>query len=254
MTVDALRLIVKLALCFGVAGCATGGEAPTSEPGGPEPAEAATRIAARVIAPEPNALPEEYFVESQTLRVLGVEAGDGPAHAFAVITEIGTWATHEYRVGDAIGRGLRVARLAADRVELRGTDATVTLAVGKDTVLERIVHRSDRAATNLGKNRWKVDPAALADVRARRGLGGTAARVRLMDQEALKVSGIAPGGVLDRVGFHEGDLVLAIDGAQVGGRGEQALNELGERLTTSNRETRVTVLRRGSLLDLAFAP
>ena len=194
---------------------------------GADPAEAAARaraLAARtepvgpaeertLAAREPGSSPEDYTARTVTLRVFGVQ-NVGTADAFATVADAGTWATRDYRVGDALGRNLVVRAVEGDALVLAEGGREVRLGVGRDVPLRLVEHAFDGAVSSRGGHDYEVDAGVLSRVRARYGAGATG-EIVVLDRPAVKLQAVEPRGVFARLGLEEGDLLWSFDGEPV---------------------------------------
>lgn len=164
-------------------------------------------------APEPGAAAGEYRKRAVTLRLFGTQgSGDG---AFATVAETDTWQTRDVRVGQTLGRNLVLTEVREDGVRLRDGARALLVPVGADLPAVLVEHQFDRAVRDLGEHVYAVQPAALARLQARYGFGGGAERVSVPDgqgREALRLTTVAPGSLLARLGLGAGDLIYAVDG------------------------------------------
>lgn len=164
-------------------------------------------------APEPGASAGEYQRRAVTLRLFGTQVAEGSGEAaFATIAETDTWQTRDVRVGQTLGRNLVLTAVASEGVRLRDGARSLWVPVGGDLPASLIEHQYDRAVRDEGEHVYSVQPAVLGRLLARYGFGGAAEQVTLAEQPALRLSAVAPGGLLQRLGFAEGDLIFAVDG------------------------------------------
>lgn len=163
-------------------------------------------------APEPGASAGEYQRRVVTLRLFGTQGGGSGEAAFATIAETDTWQTRDVRIGQTLGRNLVLTAVTSEGVRLRDGARSLWVPVGADLPTALIEHQYDRAVRDEGEHVYSVQPALLKRLLARYGFGGAAEQVTLADQPALRLSAVAPGGLLQRLGFAEGDLIFAVDG------------------------------------------
>lgn len=197
-----LQMVVGGAL-LGLAACSNA-DAPA------QPATAASQAQA-LIAPEPGAQPGEYQTREVTLRLLGTQ-GEG-ATASATLTDTATFYTQTYRVGETIGRNLKVSAVRADAVELSAPGAAAQrIPAGGELRLRLVEHEFDRAAVEQGDHQWVVRAPVMARLFARYGVGAMAAPVEYAGLPAVRLAAVQPGSALSRLGFAGGDLIFEYNG------------------------------------------
>jgi len=226
--IASLAAVAAVAL-VAVTGCSVGSGADE----GTTSADDAALTNMGVLVREPSSTVRDYQTNATKIRLYGVQSGDD---AFATIADRTTWKTTSVHVGDSIGRGYRVSAIRPGSIDLESVKGTVHLAVGHDFDAKMIQHRFDTAAVDHGKHAWTVDAASMADVRAHYGTGATAedrsatppSDTGLPPQAAVAFTSVNANGVFGRLGFHEGDILMSLDGAQL-----QAadLDKVAERLT-----------------------
>jgi len=169
-----------------------------------------------VLVREPASTVKDYQTGPTKIRLYGVQNGDD---TFATIADRSTWKTMSVRVGDTIGRGYRVSAIRPGSIDLDTVKGTVHLAVGHDLDVKMIQHRFDTSAVDHGKHTWTVTAASMADVHTRYGVGATAedrsatppSDTGLPPQAAVALLTVDPKGVLGRLGFHDGDVLLSMN-------------------------------------------
>lgn len=216
------------------------------------------RDVARLAAPEPGATAADYRVRPVTLRLFGTQ-GSGDS-ATATLADTSTWATQTYRLGQPLGRGLVLSAVREDAIELRDTvSGTVhTVRAGADVATRLIEHSFDYAALDHGQHQWSVRAATLSQILTRYGVGATATEVTLGTTRAARLSVVRPGSALDRLGFKEGDLLVALDRGLAGQPPSPSLLELPAALCArlsqpSSYAVVVTLIRGGARYDVAYA-
>lgn len=189
----------------------------------------------------------DYAATDGKYRLYGV---DGPPGAeVATIAELGTWTTRQYKVGDAFGRGLVVAKIDIAGVVLHGARIDVAMAIGADTDLRVIRHDLDVVAQPLGKHRFALSvPAARAALETNPARPA-AEQVELYDQSMRKLGSIPERGLWAKADFREGDLLATLDGEPVG---DDALAELETALTDGRPKVDVTIYRGGVALHRRY--
>lgn len=204
-------------------------------------------------APEPGAPPAEYRERRVTLRLLGTQ-GEG-ALASATLTDTATWHTRTYKLGETVGRNLKLAAIAESAIELTGEltggDAPARkVRVGEDVQLRLIEHEFDTAAVDKGEHQWTVRAAAMARLLTRYGVGATAVPIEFAGLAGVKLGPVQPGSALARLGFQRGDLLFELGGQPVTPASLEALAAE----TTQSRSQVVTVKlgRGGALFERAY--
>lgn len=163
--------------------------------------------------PEPGARAGEYRARQATLRLFGVQ-GVGTVEASATLADTRTWATSDHRVGDVLGRNLRITRIEESGVELAGGAAPIRLGIGQDVTVRLIEHDYDRAVSYQGAHRYAVQAAVLQRIIDRRGVGASGEEIDIAGERAVRLSAVAPGSALSRLGLREGDRLHRVDGRQ----------------------------------------
>lgn len=161
--------------------------------------------------PEPGARAGEYRARQAVLRLFGVQ-GVGTAEAFATVADTRTWATSDHRVGDVLGRNLRIARIDGNGIELAGGAAPIRLEIGQDVTVRLVEHDYDRAVSYQGAHRYQVRAAVLRRIAAGRGAGATGEEIDIGGERAVRLGAVAPGSALSRLGLREGDRIHGVDG------------------------------------------
>jgi hypothetical protein len=204
-----------------------------------DPAELST-----VIAPEPGAVAADYRAFDTKLRLYGVQ----PATGTATIADTSTWETRDVRVGDLVGRNLRVSSIGTRSFELTATTGATKIETGHAAAFRVIRHRDDFATAYRGKDRWHADSASMRDLRARHGDGATATPVHVFDLDAAELSTVAPDGAFSRAGFRPGDQLLSLDGSPISANN---LSSVTDHLVTAGT-VKITLLRTGVLHDWLY--
>lgn len=216
------------------------------------------RELARLAAPEPGAPAAEYRVRAVTLRLFGTQ-GTG-AGASATLADTATWATHTYPLGQTVGRSLVLSAVREDAIELRDSlsGAVSVVRAGADVGVRLVEHAFDFAAVDHGQHQWSVRAAVLGQILGRYGVGATATEVTLNNTRTARLSAVKPGSALARLGFQEGDLLVAVSRGVSGQPITGPLVELPAALCAalaqpSSQTVLVTLLRGGQRFDLAYA-
>lgn len=207
--------------------------------------------------PEPGALPADYEERAVTLRLFGTQ-GEG-SEAFATLADTATWETRNYRVGDTLGRNLKLTAVRPQageagepgEIELTESGRVRVLRAGADLSVRLVEHVFDRAALEGGQHRWSVKGRVLARVLARYGLGATETEaVTYGSLPALRLGPVRPGSVLERLGLRRGDLLLALDGEPLTAVG---LSRLGDAVTRAGGPgVLLQVVRGGSFWEAQY--
>jgi hypothetical protein len=221
------------------------------------PAPEPTSSTDALLSPEPGSTPADYHSVGAHLRLLGVQPGDGTG-GWATIADRTSWAAQNLRAGDFLARNFQLGAVTADGIDLRDATGTRHVRVGADFDLDTIRHRFDDAAQELGRHRWRVDGATMADILARygSGVGGQdrtltpPAGVPLAPESFVVLSLVDARGVIARLGLVGGDIVLAVDGNAVAA---SDLDGLAARLATpgAGRVT-ITVAHAGARYPLVI--
>lgn len=212
-----------------------------------------TAVDEPLLSPEPGAARDEYRHRTTELRVYGIQPGEPPGGPFATVADTSDWSARDLRVGDAVGRSLRVEAVDEEGVTLRSAaGGRLRLGVGEDVTVRRVVHRFDEAAIYLGKHRWQVDPGALADVRARYGTGASAVPLEpgVFADPGVRLVEVDASGLFGRLGFRVDDLLFTVDGAPVLS-GE--LDAVADRLVgVDAKPLAIRMLRNGHAIDRVY--
>ncbi len=212
----------------------------------PEPATSPVR-ADEILAPREGSLDlADYVATDVTLRLFGVELGDGSRPPSAVLADTTTWATRSYEEGALVGRGWRVDAIGPDVVRLRSSSGTTELRPGEDVRLRWVRHLDDRVARSLGRHRYVLS------LRAARA----AEEVVVVDPEIVEIYGrrawrlppLHERSLLAAAGFREGDLVVEVNGVEVDRGAPGALRSA----LLSGDAARVRVVRAGVPLVLRY--
>ena len=206
----------------------------------------------------------------------GTLADRDPAAGIAVISD-GERGERAYRAGEALGGGVKLARVYPDHVVLlhEGVEETLTLTRDRNFAPGDIV-RAPTAGNQIAKNTppsiaaanaAAASAAANATVHAPADWQQTVDRLRQNPDELAKRVQIVPvvdGGrltgvrvaaasdmtLINQIGLRAGDVITAINGAPVDSvaRGQQIVESL-----RSASSARVTVLRDGKPTDVTIS-
>lgn len=223
------------------------------------PAQAASQSAppiseadvARLAAPEPGAPAAEYRARMATLRLFGTQ-GAGAA-ASATLADTSNWITRTYTVGQTIGRGLKLAMVQADAVEILDSvsGARFSLSAGQELRFRLIEHVFDIAAVDHGQHQWTVSSALLARILERYGVGASGQAAVINGVPVIRLSAVRAASALDRLGFQEGDLLVAVNGEPATTASPSAICMAMTR--PSSQVVQISLIRRGGRLELAYA-
>jgi hypothetical protein len=242
------RTVIGLSVAA-LAACST--EPPPSVGGGEVPQVGVSEAElATLLAPEPGAAAAEYEASTSRYRLFGVQLSEVRSESSATLADTSTWETRTLRVGELLGRNLRLTAITPEGVELRGPGELRRLAVGQDASLRLIRHRFDKAAVHQGRNHWKVDGEAVGGIRGRYGLGAQAEPVNVFLEPAIRLSHVQESGLLARLGFQEGDLLLSMEGKPLS---PEDLGALADRLLTPGSKVRLRVFRENAFQELTFS-
>lgn len=195
-------------------------------------------------AAEPGAPPAEYQPRQVTLRLLGTQ-GEG-ASATATLTDTATWHTRTYKLGETVGRNLKLAAIGDSAIELAESGAAARkVRAGQEVQLRLIEHEFDTAARDQGEHQWTVKAAAMARLLTRYGVGATATPIEFAGLPGVKLGPVQPDSALARLGFQRGDLLFAIDGQPAT---PASLADLAAATTGSHRQVITAKLGRGGAL------
>lgn len=200
-----------------------------------------------VLAPREGSLElSDYVATDVTLRLFGVEAGDGARPPSAVIADTTTWATRAYEEGALVGRGMRVEAIGPDVVRLHAARGTIELRPGEDVRVRWIRHLDDRVARPLGRHRYVL---SLRAARAAEDVLVTDPElVEIYGRRAWRLPALHERSLLAGAGFREGDLVVEVNGVDVDRRAPVALRSA----LLSGDAARVRVVRAGVPVVLRF--
>ena len=220
----------------------SGGGAPSVPLASPGPITAGEVRA--MTAPEPGAPPAEYKERRVTLRLLGTQ-GEG-ALASATLADTATWHTRTYKLGESVGRNLRLAAIGESEIELVGGEVPVRkVRAGEDVQLRLIEHEFDTAAVDKGEHQWTVRAAAMARLLGRYGVGATATPIEYAGLAGVKLGPVQPGSALGRLGLQQGDLLFEVGGQPAT---PASLEALAVETTHSRRQVVTVKLGRGGAL------
>lgn len=195
-------------------------------------------------APEPGAPPAEYQERRVTLRLLGTQ-GQG-ALASATLADTATWHTRTYKLGETVGRNLKLAAIEESQIELTGGEVPVRkVRAGEDVQLRLIEHEFDTAAIDKGEHQWTVRAAAMARLLGRYGVGATATPIEYAGLAGVKLGPVQPGSALGRLGLQQGDLLFEVGGQPAT---PASLEALAVETTHSRRQVVTVKLGRGGAL------
>ncbi|HYH98129.1 hypothetical protein [Hyalangium sp.] len=203
-----------------------------------------------LLTPEPGAAAAEYEASTSRYRLFGVQISQVPGESFATLAETSTWATRNLRVGELLGRNLRVTAITSEGLELTGGVSARVLPVGQDVLLRIIRHRFDQAAVHRGRHHWKVDGGAVAQLRSRYGLGVQTEQVTLFLEPAIRLIHLQAEGVFSRLGFREGDLLFSMNGKSLT---PDELGAVADRMAEQGSTVRLRVFREGGLHEFTFS-
>ena len=159
--------------------------------------------------PEPGAAPAQYQAKVVTLRLLGTQ-GEG-AEASATLADTATWYTQTYRVGETLGRNLKLAAVRESELELSdGSVSPRLVRAGQDVQVRLIEHEFDTAAVERGEHQWTVKAAAMARLLGRYGIGATATPIEFAGRAGIKLGAVQPSSLLARLGMQKGDLLFTL--------------------------------------------
>lgn len=200
----------------------------------------------RLFAPEANAKASDYRAQTQTFRVLGTQA-EGEER-FVTLADTTSWETRNVAVGDLIARNLKVVAVDDAGATIDTAFGRVTVQIGQDLPLRQIRHRFDLAASYQGRLTWQVDSANLKALRAKHGIGATAAEQDVFPDPSIQLVTVDPKGVFAKLGLKEGDLLFTANGQKVAPDGLEAL---ADQLQTAGTVT-LTVYREGAVETLTY--
>lgn len=253
-----IRSSLALATAVLLAGCDTGptqitrsSSAPAEEPPfvvPPEPETSPVR-ADQILAPRDAASLEAYAGVDVTLRLFGVEDGDGTRPATAVFADTSTWVTRPYEAGALLGRGAVIEDVRDDRVRIRTAQGVLLVRSGEDVRLRWIRHVDDRVVRPLGRHRYVFYPRAARatpqDVALER-----LEVVELHGRQVARLPTLADGTRLAAAGFREGDLLAEVDGKVVGADAHAVLDHA----LATDAPFQVKLIRSGVPIVLRFVP
>lgn len=224
---------------------------PPSAPSSPSGLAVSAREVERLVGREPGSQPGDYRARLVTLRLFGTQ-GEG-ATASATFADTASWATTTHAVGQLIGRSLTLAAVHADAAELLDstTGARLSIRVGAELRVRLIEHAFDFAAIDHGQHQWSVRAAAMARILERYGVGGSAQPTMLHGTPGYRLGAVQPRGVLARLGFLDGDVLVAVNGEPATAESPTAIATAVTR--ASSQVLLVTLVRGGSRFELAYA-
>lgn len=162
-------------------------------------------------SPEPGAAPAQYQAKVVTLRLLGTQGEGGEASA--TLADTTTWYTRTYRLGETLGRNLKLTAVRDSELELSDNGAPPRIVrAGQDVQLRLIEHEFDTAAVERGEHQWTVKAAAMARLLSRYGIGATATPIEFAGRAGIKLGAVQPGSLLARLGMQKGDLLFELSG------------------------------------------
>ena len=200
-------------------------------------------------APEPGAAPAQYQAKVVTLRLLGTQ-GEGAA-ASATLADTTSWDTRTYRLGETVGRNLKIAAVRESELELSdGSATTQTVRAGEDLRVRVVEHEFDTAAVDQGQHQWTVKGAVMSRLLVRYGVGAAAAPVEFAGLKGVKLGPVQAASVLARLGFQRGDLIFELGGQPVT---PQSLTALATEASQSKSQViTVKMARGGALWERAY--
>jgi hypothetical protein len=184
--------------------------------------------------------PTDYTAQTETYRLLGIEAGDGILPRSAIVADTKTWSTKALHEGERVGRSARIQSIDDQGVTLARTTDTLRLERGHDLTLRVARHRLDVVSTPLGKHRHAIDPAAAKAALDAHGAGVRTEPVTIWDRTGERITQLDPEGLFAKAGFEENDLVLA------------PLDPIATTLAESG-ELAVEIVRHGTPMRLEFS-
>jgi len=208
------------------------------------------REVSALAVPEPNAKASEYAARPVTLRLFGTQ-GVGSA-AFATLADTSNWDTSNVRVGETIGRSLKLVAVGESSIELVDSTSSLrrTVRAGEDIAVRVIEHDFDRAAIESGEHLFHVQARSLARVESRYGVGAGCEPVSFGGTTPCKVSYVTKHSLAARLGLQAGDLLVAADGEAVTPENLTAiLRRLGE---SKSQSLQLTVARGGVFLERVY--
>jgi hypothetical protein len=203
-----------------------------------------------LVAPEPGAAAADYEASTSRYRLFGVQISQVPAESFATLAETSAWTVRNLRVGELLGRNMRVAAITPAGLQLTGDRGTWVIPVGQEARLRVIRHRFDKAAIHQGRHGWRVDGGAVAQISGRYGMGAQAEPVEVFGRPALRLVHLQEEGVLARLGFREGDLLFRMNGQQLA---PGDLGAFAARMAEPGAKVRLEVFREASIQELTFS-
>jgi hypothetical protein len=208
------------------------------------------REVAALAVPEPSAPASEYSARAVTLRLFGTQ-GEGRA-AFATLADTATWDTNNVRVGETIGRGLKLVSVSESAIELLDTTTATrrTVRSGEDLAVRVIEHEFDRAALESGEHVFHISARSLARVASRYGVGTTCEPVAFADRTPCQVAAVAKHSLADRLGLQAGDLLMTEDGEAVTPHNLSAI--LRSITESKSQSLQLTVARGGIFLARVY--
>jgi len=243
-----IRITISSLLCGVLLGAVSCSDAETPND---QPTE---REARALVNAEPGAAATEYRSRNVTLRLFGTQAADDEGSAFATLADTTTFATQNYRLGETIGRNLKLYAIRDSGIELVDvvTGMHRTVEAGQDFTARIIEHDFDRAALDQGQHQWTVKGRSMARLAARYGLGSTVVPMERAfgDWQGVKLGAVDRRGVLGRLGLIEGDLLLAIDGREASVATTAALS--GRFAEQQSQVLLLTIARGGNIWEAAY--
>lgn len=191
-----------------------------------------------IIDPIPEAGIDSYRALAITYR----SYGSNMEALSAVVTRTDLWQSQTVHVGDTLARNLRVVAINPDSVTLEnGSGEQLSLPTNQDVTIDAINHDIDVAVRAELGHRYTVTAPYLAQANQLVGLGADAfsEHIDQLGHGALQITSIDKGGVIDRLGFEKGDIIVTING-QPADQGAGSLNQL-VRLLASGGERIVQV-------------
>lgn len=208
--------------------------------------------ASEILVPRAGAAgPAEYVGEDATLRLFGIETGDGTRPPVAVLADTTTWVTRAYAEGALLGRGARVERVTPESVELRlAGGGVLEVRPGADVHLRLVRHVDDRIVRPLGRHRYVFYPQASRAAPDARGTLADAEPVEVFGRTMYRMPPLPDGSLLAEAGLREGDLVADIGGLPAERRAPSAIRDA----LLAGSAFDVRVFRGGVPVRLRFVP
>ncbi|WP_155893519.1 hypothetical protein [Cystobacter fuscus] len=232
-----------------LAGCSTETLPPESAAGETPSTGVSESELSGLLAPEPGAAAAAYEARTARYRLFGVQLNPVRTESFATLADTSTWETRNLHVGELLGRNLRVTAITSAGLQLTGPKGSQLLPVGREVSLRVIRHLFDTAAVHEGRLHWKVKGSVVSQLRGQYGLGAQAETVTVFPRPALRLTHVQENGVFARLGLHEGDLLLRMNGEPLS---PDQLGALADRLSTPGGTVNLQMYREASFQTLTF--